>query len=61
MAQTGFSFTIARRYSSRAQAGAFPAVLDRLQSLNLITWVAEGSRIDVTAASDAGTWRIGRS
>jgi hypothetical protein len=57
MAQTGFGFQIARRYRSGAQAGAFQAVLDRLQSLNLIAWVPVGSVIEITAASDAGSWR----
>ena len=55
MAQTGFGFAIARRYRSGAQAGAFQAVLDRLQSLNLIAWAPVGSVIEVTAASDAGS------
>jgi hypothetical protein len=49
---TGWSFRIARRYVSRAQADAFQAMLDRLQSLNLIAWVREPSVIDVTVASD---------
>jgi hypothetical protein len=57
MAQTGFGFQIARHYRSGAQAEAFQAVLDRLQSLNLIAWAPVGSVIEVTAASDAGSWR----
>lgn len=57
MAQTGFSFQIARRYRSDAQAEAFQAVLDRLQSLDLIAWARLDSVIAVTAASDAGSWR----
>jgi hypothetical protein len=57
MAQTGFGFQIARHYRSGAQAGAFQAVLDRLQSLNLIAWAPVGSVIEVTAASDAGSWK----
>jgi hypothetical protein len=57
MAQTGFGFQIARHYRSGAQAGAFQAVLDRLQSLNLIAWAPVGSVIEVTAASDSGSWR----
>lgn len=57
MAQTGFGFQIARRYRSGAQAGAFQAVLDRLQSLNLIAWAPVGSVIEITAASDAGSWK----
>jgi hypothetical protein len=56
MALTGFSFRIARRYRSDAQANAFQAVLDRLQSLNLIAWARLGSVIQVTAASDGGSW-----
>lgn len=47
----GWAFQISRRYGSRAQAVAFQAVLDRLQSLNLIAWAREGSVIDVTVAS----------
>jgi Transglycosylase SLT domain len=57
MAQTGFGFQIARRYRSGAQAGAFQAVLDRLQSLNLIAWAPVGPVIEITAASDAGSWK----
>jgi hypothetical protein len=57
MAQTGFGFQIARHYRSDAQAGAFQAVLDRLQSLNLIAWAPIGSVIEITAASDAGSWK----
>jgi hypothetical protein len=56
MAQTGYAFQIARRYRSGAQAGAFQAVLDRLQSLNLIAWAPLGSVIQVTAAADGGSW-----
>ncbi|HEY3727464.1 MAG TPA: transglycosylase SLT domain-containing protein [Solirubrobacteraceae bacterium] len=56
---TGWSFQIARRYVSPAQADAFQAVLDRLQSLNLIAWAREPSVIDVTVASD-GTATAGR-
>jgi hypothetical protein len=51
-ATTGWSFQISRRYVSRAQAGAFQATLDRLQSLNLIAWAREPATIDVTVASD---------
>jgi Transglycosylase SLT domain len=57
MAQTGFGFQIARRYRSSAQAGAFQAVLDRLQSLNLIAWAPVGSVIEITAAAAAGSWK----
>ena len=31
-------------------------MLDRLQSLNLIAWTREPADIDVTVASDAGSW-----
>ena len=55
-ATNGYSFTISRRYVSRAQAIAFQAVLDRLQALNLIAWTREAAVIDVTVASDAASW-----
>ncbi len=55
-AATGDSFQIERRYVSGAQAGAFQAMLDRLQSLNLIAWAREPRVIDVTVASGAGRW-----
>jgi len=54
-ARQGWAFQISRRYKSRAQAVAFQAVLDRLQSLNLIAWAREGSVIDVTVASGGAT------
>jgi hypothetical protein len=53
-AAAGWSFTIARRYVSRAQAAAFQAILDRLQTLNLIAWQRYPDEIEVTVASDAG-------
>ena len=53
---TGWAFEIERHYSGGAQAGAFQAVLDRLQSLNLIAWAREPSTIEVTVASDAAAW-----
>jgi hypothetical protein len=56
IATTGYAFTIERRYSSPSQAAAFQAVLDRLQSLNLISWVRNVSTIQITAASDAASW-----
>jgi hypothetical protein len=49
----GWSFTIARRYVSRAQAVAFQTMLDRLQDLNVIAWQRFSSEIEVTVASDA--------
>jgi hypothetical protein len=52
-AAAGWSFTITRRYVSRAQAAAFQSMLDRLQSLDLIAWVRFPSEIEVTVASDA--------
>jgi hypothetical protein len=57
MAETGDAFAIDRRYRSQHQAGAFQDLLDRLQSLNLIAWVADGDHIDITVASDASRWR----
>jgi hypothetical protein len=57
-ARTGWGFEITRRYVGRAQAGALQAMLDRLQSLNLIAWSREGSLIDVTVAS-GGAERAG--
>jgi hypothetical protein len=53
---TGWAFAIERNYVSGAQANAFQAVLDRLQSLNLIAWAREPSTIEVTVASDAAAW-----
>jgi hypothetical protein len=55
-ATNGYSFQIERRYVNGAQAGAFQAMLDRLQSLNLIAWTREPAVIDVTVASDAASW-----
>ena len=34
----------------------FQAVLDRLQSLNLIAWAREPDTIRITVASDAVSW-----
>ncbi len=56
IATTGYTFTIERRYASPAQAAAFQAVLDQLQSLNLIAWARNLSTIEITVASDAATW-----
>ncbi len=50
---TGYTFQIERSYVNEAQAGAFQAVLDRLQSLNAIAWAREPATIDITVASDA--------
>jgi hypothetical protein len=52
-AADGWSFTIARRYVSQAQAYAFQAMLDRLQALNLIAWQRYPDEIEVTVASGA--------
>ncbi len=57
----GYSFAIARRYASRAQADAFQATLDRLQALNLIAWTRTSRAIDVTVASDASRFLISGS
>jgi soluble lytic murein transglycosylase-like protein len=54
----GYSFSIARRYASRAQADAFQAMLDRLQALNLIAWTRTPATIDVTVASDASRFLV---
>jgi Transglycosylase SLT domain len=53
VAAAGWTFTIARRYASPAQALAFQAMLDRLQALNLIAWQRYPSEIEITVASDA--------
>jgi hypothetical protein len=53
LSSAGWTFQIARSYSSRAQAEAFQAMLDRLQALNLIAWTRSLYTIDVTVASDA--------
>ena len=53
-AATGYTFQIARRYGSRAQAEAFQAMLDRLQALNLIAWQRYPDVIEITVAADAG-------
>jgi hypothetical protein len=55
-AANGYSFAIERTYASRAQAEAFQAVLDRLQSLDLIAWAREPTEIRVTVAADATAW-----
>jgi hypothetical protein len=52
-AAAGWSFEIDRRYVREAQALAFQAMLDRLQSLNLIAWERFPTVIRITVASDA--------
>ena len=59
-AEAGYSFTIDRRYVRPAQAVAFQAILDQLESLNLIAWQRFSSAIEVTVASDAATAINGR-
>jgi Transglycosylase SLT domain len=56
IAATGWMFAVQRRYASRSQAAAFQAILDRLQSLNLIAWAREADVIRITVASDAVSW-----
>jgi hypothetical protein len=55
-AETGWAFSVERRYVAPAQAEAFQAVLDRLQSLDLIAWAREPDTIGITVASDAAAW-----
>jgi hypothetical protein len=50
---TGWAFDVRRRYVSRAQAVAFQAMLDRLESLNMIAWVREPGAIHITASAEA--------
>jgi hypothetical protein len=56
IAATGWSFAIRRRYAGKAQAVALQTLLDRLQSLNLITWSRGATTIQVTVAADAAAW-----
>jgi hypothetical protein len=55
-AATGWAFSVARRYVAPAQAEAFQAILDRLQSLDLIAWARKPDTIRITVASDAAAW-----
>jgi hypothetical protein len=55
-AQTGWAFSVARRYVAPAQAQAFQSILDRLESLNVIAWAREPDAIRITVASDAVAW-----
>jgi len=50
---TGWSFDIARDYTSKRQALAFQFVLDRLQVLDAIAWVREPGAIHITVSRDA--------
>jgi hypothetical protein len=54
LTSTGYSFAIARRYASRRQADALQAMLDQLQTLDLIAWSRSPGTIEITVASDAG-------
>jgi hypothetical protein len=58
-ALNGYTFSIARRYASRAQAASFQSLLDRLQALNLIAWTRQVDTIEVTVASDASHVIVG--
>jgi hypothetical protein len=50
---SGYSFGVARRYGSRAEAEAVQFMLDRLTAMNLIAWSRAGPVLEITAASDA--------
>jgi len=50
---TGYSFDVARRYASQAQAEAFQAMLDRLQALNVIAWERRPDAIHITVSKRA--------
>jgi hypothetical protein len=50
---SGYSFGVARRYGSRAEAEAVQFMLDRLAAMNLIAWSRAGPVLEITAASDA--------
>jgi hypothetical protein len=53
VATTGYSFDIARRYASQAQAEAFQAMLDRLQALDVIAWERRPDVIHITVSTHA--------
>lgn len=55
-ASTGWSFQLSRHYTGAAQAQALQAVLDRLQSLDLVAWTRDGNRLDLSVAGDAAAW-----
>jgi hypothetical protein len=50
---TGWSFDVARDYSSDAQAQAFQFALDRLRALNVIDYAVEPAAIHVTVSDAA--------
>jgi soluble lytic murein transglycosylase-like protein len=54
-APTGWTFALARRYRSGAQAQALQFMLDRLQALDLIAWERRADTIRVTASGRAAT------
>jgi hypothetical protein len=54
---TGFAFDVLRRYASRRQAEAFQAVLDRLQSLDVIAWERTAAVIHITVSERARALR----
>lgn len=56
---TGYTFDIAERYGSSAEADAFQFALDRLQALDLIAWTPVGDDIEVTVAPDAERYLAG--
>jgi transglycosylase-like protein with SLT domain len=49
----GWTFDVARRYASPAQAQAFQFALDRLAVLDVIAWSRAGRRIRITVSRDA--------
>lgn len=55
-AATGYSFQLDRTYSGAAQANALQALLDRLQSLDVIAWARSPSTLEITVASGAERW-----
>ncbi len=52
---TGYAFDVLRSYRSNGQARAFQFWLDRLQALDLITWVREPNAIHVTVSARGAT------
>ena len=53
MQSSGYSFGIARRYGSHAEAEAVQFMLDRLTAMNLVAWSRAGRVLEITAAADA--------
>jgi hypothetical protein len=50
---SGYSFGVARRYGSHAEAEAVQFMLDRLTAMNLIAWTRAGRVLEITASTDA--------